>query len=765
MERQPGLPEPSMTRSYLEVLRKYKWLLITTSLAGATIAAIAVFRALPIYRASAKLLIERAAPQVVKVPEVLPTEAADAADYYPTQYGILKSLSLAREVATKLALQQHPEFVGTSEGKSFDLLGSIQESLRGLLEGIGVAPAARRHAAVTNRANEQEHQLLDAFLGRLKVEPVRNSRLVTISFEGRDPVLITQVVNGLAEAYMNRTIELKFNATQTAMQWLRDKVGEERKKIEQAEWALQAFRQQENILSPQGGEEILVKKIAALNDIYVQARVKRLEIESQAQILQRIAKDPKLVEAFPLVLQNQFIQTLKANYVTLEMDLSELSNRYNFKHPALTSKESQLNALKDNVNHGVEQIRQSIEMQSQLARAMEEYVRNLLDETKGEVFAFHQKAIQYGVLQREVQAQNEIYNLLLKRLNETGVTEQLRVGNASLIDSAEVPTVPVKPRKTLDTLFGLLVGLGVGLSIAFGLTALDTTIRTPDDLERYLGFPCLGAIMQFRLPKEESGGRELIVQVRPHSPEVEAFRTIRTSIMLARSELPSKALLVTSVTPNEGKTLVTANLAVALAQAGRKVLLVDTDMRKPRLGKLFRIDGEGPGLEHRTSMPEDGYNSALSSSTDASTGALVEILRKGASLDEAVRPTEVEGLSLIPCLTSIPYSSELLESGQLAAFIASAKERYDFVLFDSPPLMAVTDAAVLASRVDGVVLVVKSDAIPRALLRQAMAMLADVKATVVGGILNRVDVRRDRSYYYSYNYKYQYTYNGYRKTA
>src|SRR2546422_738443 len=194
MERLPSRQEPPIARSYLEVLRKYKWLLITTSLAGAIIAAISALRAIPIYRASAKLLIERAAPQVVKVPEVLPTEAADAADYYPTQYGILKSLSLAREVVTKLALQQHPEFVGTPEEKSFDLLGSMQGSLRGWLEGIGVAPSARRHAAVTSRADQQEHQIVEAFLGRLRVEPVRNSRLVTLSFEGRDPVLITQIV-------------------------------------------------------------------------------------------------------------------------------------------------------------------------------------------------------------------------------------------------------------------------------------------------------------------------------------------------------------------------------------------------------------------------------------------------------------------------------------------------------------------------------------------------------------------------------------------
>ena len=525
MERLTSLQESPNIQSNLEVLRTYKWLLITTSLVGAIIAAISALGAIPIYRASAKLLIERAAPQVVKVPDLLPTEEALATDFYPTQYGILKSFSLARAVVTNLDLQQHPEFVGTPEEKSFDLLGSIRGGLRGVLEGIGIAPAARRHAAVTSTADALERQIVEAFLGRLKVDPVRNSRLVTISFEGRDPALIAQIVNTLAEAYMNLTIELKLNTAQAAMQWLRDKVGEERQKIEQAERALQAFRERENILSAQGSEEVLVRKLAALNDMHIQTRVKRLEIDSQVQLLQRIAKDPKMMEAFPLVMQNQFIQTLKSNYATLEMTLSELSDRYDFKHPALQHKASQLNSLKGNVNQGVEQIRQSVEMQSQLARAMEEYVRNLIDETKRETFAFHQKAIQYGVLQREVQAQNEVYTLLLKRLNETGMTDQLRVGNVSLIDPAQVPTMPVNSEKKKKIIIGLLAGLGVGVGIAFGLSALDTTIRTPNDLEQVLGFPFLGAIRRFQIPKKELEREELIVQAQSHSLEAEVFRT------------------------------------------------------------------------------------------------------------------------------------------------------------------------------------------------------------------------------------------------
>jgi polysaccharide biosynthesis transport protein len=737
MESQSAPQEAPVIRYYLQILRKYKWLLITTSLIGATIAAISAFRSPPIYRASAQLLIERAAPQVMRLPEVRPEEV-DTGDYYPTQYGILKSRSLAREVMHKLSLQQHPAFVRAPGEKKPGLTDSIRGTLQERLTGIELLRPPQPQPWTAPAEDEQERRIIGAILRSLRVEPVRNSRLVTLSFEGRDPELIAQIVNALAEAYMNRTVELKFNAAQTAMQWLKDKVAEERKSIEEAEQTLQTFRERENILSPEGGEEVLVKKIATLNDLYVQMRVRGLEMEGQAQMLQRIAKDPKLVEAFPLVMQNQFIQTLKANYTTLELDLSELIDRYGYKHPSLQRKESQLGALRSNMGQGVTQVRQSVEMQAQLARQMEEYVRQLIDETRREVFAFHQKAIQYGVLQREVQAQNEIYNLLLRRLHEAGVTEQLRIGNATVIDSAEVPTVPVKPNKSRNTLVGLLVGLGIGVAMASALSGLDTTIRTPDHLQQ-LGLPFLGAIMRFRIPKEASGLGELIVHVQPHSPVAEAFRNVRTSVILARAELPSKALLLTSVAPGEGKTVVTVNLAAALAQAGRKVLLVEADMRKPRLGKIFHVEAEGPGLP--------------------------QILGEGIPLEAAVRPTAVERLSLITCPTIPQNPSELLESERLAALIASAKERYDFVLFDSPPLMAVTDAAVLASRVDGVALVVKGKTIPRELMQQALATLTEARATVIGAVLNMVDIRRDGPSPHGYHYKYYGKYYGRRDTA
>lgn len=741
MELQPIPREPPAVLSHLRVLRKYRWLLITTSLVGAILASLAGFRHTPIYRASVQLLIERASSQMVKLPEILQNET-ESGDYVATQLTLLKSRALAREVTTKLALAEQLEFAGPEEEKTFSLLdvvaslqGYLKGVLKGVLEGSGLLGAPPIAPEMTSGADEPDRWLINAFLDRLTVTPISGTRMLTISFEGRDRVLITQIVNSMAEVYINRTVELKFNAGKTAMEWLRQKVTEERKKIEQAETALQAFRERENILSAEGGEQILVKKIAALNDLYVQSRVKRLEVEAQTQVLQRVAKDPNLADAFPLVMQNQFLQTLKANHAALEADVNELSERYGVKHPGLQRKELQLNTLKSSVNMSMDKIRQNLELQAQMARVIEDSVRSLAEETKQEVFGFHQKAIQYGVLQREVQAQSEIYNLLLKRLYEAGVTEQVRMGNASVIDAAEVPTVPINPKKAQKTMVGLLVGLGAGLGIAFGLNVLDTSVHTPDDIEQGIGLPFLGAISKFQFPRDASGGEELIVQTRPNSAAAEAFRNVRTSVVLLRSDLAKRALLITSVGPEEGKTLVVANLAVALALAGRRVLAVDADMRRPRLGKIFGMTGVVPGL--------------------------VQVLGEGLPLEDAVRPTSIERLSLLICPTSPSNPSELLDSERLATLIASAKEQYDFVLFDSPPLMAVTDPLILAPRLDGVILVVKGGGPPRELLLRAANILADVNATLLGGVLNLVDPRA--ASYYGYGYKYYYAYKYYRK--
>lgn len=738
MESQ-GLPLEPPIRSYLKVFKKYRWLVITASLVGAILAAAISFQTTPVYRASAQILIERAPPQLVNIPEISATQSGGE-DYYPTQYGILKSRSMAKEVVTKLDLQAHPEFTGTSKDKSSSLTGVLAPAMglsRRLLEQVGLRsvsrdPQTRQWSTATGEGRER--RIIDALLGRMSVEPVRNSRLVKISFDGHDPALAMQVANSLAETYMTRTVELKFSAAQIALQWLRDRVAEERKKIEHAEHALEVFRERENIMSPEGDEQILVRKLGTLNDTFVQMRVRRMEMETQGQILQRVAKDPKLADAFPLVMQNQFLQTLKANHAALESDVTVLSERYGLKHPSLQEKELRLNNLKGSLNLGIEQVRQSVDLQSQIARVMEEFIRNLIEETKREVFKFNSIAVRYAVLKREIETQKEIYNLLVRRLHETGVTEQVRLGNVTMIDPAEVPTVPVKPQKTKNTLIGLLAGAGLGLAVAFGLSALDTTIRTPDDLEQGLNLPFLGAVIQFQVRRGASGKQELIVLERPHSAAAEGIRNVRTNVMLARPEFPSKALLVTSVAPLEGKTFLCTNLAVVLAQAGRKVLLVDADMRKPRVHKIFEDSGDGPGLP--------------------------EILRDGTPLEAAVRPTQVEGLSILPCFSVPANPSELLESDRFTTLIAAAKERYDFVLVDSPPLMAVTDAAILASRLDGVVVVMKGDTIPRELALRGMSMLADVKATLLGGVLNMVNARSDSAYYYAYSYKYYRKYYG-----
>lgn len=726
MEFGPLFRNPPNARFYRLGLARYWWLLLLTSLIGAAIAVYLSSQAPPMYRASAQLLVERTPPHVVDFTDVSPSEE-NAAMVALSQRLIFLRLTLSPNAETRVRRvyrDRHREEHYLTQQAILQSGSLAQEAVAHLLRqydvGSGVPPPAGEAGSASS-----DRQRIRALLGRLRVERAQESRILTISLEGPDPILVTNIINSLTEAYLDLLVEQRVAAIQSARRWLQARVGEERTRTELAERALQVFREQEHILSPQGDEHILLGKMAALNELSVQTRIRRLESEAQTQMFHRMAKDAKLVETFPLVVQNEFIQTLKTNYVAVELEHAELSRRYGLKHPALHGYESQLHTLKGSIAQGIDRIRQSVEMQAQLARSLEADVRRMLEDVKRESFAFHRKAIQDRLLQYEVQSQREMYVFLLRRLHELRVVEQLRVGNASVLDPAEAPAGPIGSRRGRNTVVGLLVGLVIGWGIALGFASADPTVRTVDDLITDTGLPCLGEILQFQRPQEG----ELIMHRHPHSPIAEAFRHVRTSLILARSQLFCNALVITSIGPEEGKTTVTANLAVALAQAGRRVLLVDADMRRPRLAEIFQVSAEGPGL--------------------------AQVLGEGCSLDGAVRPTVIEHLSMLPCTTIPENPSELLATDRLPALIASLKERYDFVLFDSPPMLPVSDATILASHLDAVVMVVRAGRTPRAPLRRAIATLTEMHAHVLGGVLNMINPRVGSSYAYAYSSRYQ----------
>jgi capsular exopolysaccharide synthesis family protein len=429
------------------------------------------------------------------------------------------------------------------------------------------------------------------------------------------------------------------------------------------------------------------------------------------------------------VTQSGLIQALKQNHADLVRQSLELKEKYGEKHPRMLALQDEIRSIRSAITDEIQKIAKSVEIQYKVAAAKEQGLIKALEQAKKEVNELNKKAIQYGVLKREVESNRQLYDMVLKRGKETALTSGLKSTNIFIVDRAEVPLRPVKPQVARTALLAAVIGLMLGVGLAFFLEFLDRTIHGPNEVKRYLGVPFLGPVGVTDLEENGRGG-ELVVLAEPRSSFAESLRTIRTNVVFSFTEPTQNSLVITSAGPQEGKTLISANLAVIMAQMGRRVLLVDGDMRRPRVHKVFGTSGE-PGLSNL-------------------------ILGK-CPPEAALRDTRIRPLKLLPAGTIPPNPSEILASRRMEDLLGQMKQQFEFVIFDSPPLLSVTDAAVLGGQVDGTILVVKASETSREHARRALDHLLDVKARVLGVVLNQVDFDKER-YYYSYYYRY---YQGY----
>jgi capsular exopolysaccharide synthesis family protein len=496
----------------------------------------------------------------------------------------------------------------------------------------------------------EEKDPISAFILKLNVEPVRNSRLLNLQFEGKDPQKITTIVNSLAELYIKQDLEMRTRASKEAVTWLMEQIGTIKKKLEESENALVKYMEQEKIT----GSPDLEKK----------------------------DKETGLVE------------TLKQEQLKLEVEVSEISRRYGPKHPQMVKLLSELESIK-----------------AKLAGE----TQNMIDLNK--------KAAKYTILKREVDSNREIYETLLKRAKETGVSQQLELSNIRIVDPAEVPEAPVKPNKMSNIMAACFFGLIAGVALAFFVEYLDNTIKDPDDVNIYIGLPFLGYIPSAKKEAKAEEEIDLIVHQKPRSVISEAYRSIRTSILFAFADKPAKTLLITSSNPGEGKTTSVINLGTTMANTGEKVLLVDADMRCSRLHKSFGLTKEN---------------------------GLSDYLVGNITLDTAIKPTRVENLSIVSAGSTPPNPAELLHSGRMKTFLDEAKKRFDRIIIDPTPILTVTDAAILANVVDGVIMLVRAGKTPIEVVIRSKEKLLEAKANIIGVLLNNIDIGQESYYYYYY---------------
>lgn len=706
---------------YVRVVYKRRWVAIPAFLIVFTIGAINSFRTTPIYEAHTQVLIEKDTPKVGNLQTMFQdSDGWYTDDFYQTQIRILESRSLARQTAELMKLQQRP-MPTVDSGGPINITGMLWGAAGWVKHQIvGASPKPPTPASA--EPTDPMAPYTGMVLGSLSVSPVRNSRLVDIGFSSVDPQLAADMANAHAKAYIQQNAEMKYSASKDATDWLSDRLAEQRKKVEESEAALQKYKEEHDAVAVEDRQNIVVQRLADLNGAATKAKMARIEKESEYNQIKAVQGTPA-IETVPAVMSNEYLQKLKSQIGDLQRQEAQLAEKYGDRHPEMVKVRTALQTEQAKLDSEINKVVESVKAEYQAALAQENSLVGALNTQKADALALNRKGIEYSVLSREAESNRQVYEALLQRTKETGISGELKSSNIRVVDSAEVPTRPVLPQRQRDLSVATINGLVLALGLVFLFEYLDNRIKSPQELRAHLGLPFLGMI-----PAIDSSGPTLLHNGVP--PQfAEAIRGVRTNVLFSSADEGVRMIVVTSAGPGEGKSMFSSNLSVSLAQAGQRVLHIDADMRRPRVHEIFELSQE-PGLSN--------------------------LLVGDCKPSEAVKITTVQNLCVLPAGMIPPNPAELLGSKRCTEYFATLSEHFDWVIIDSPPVLAVSDASILANSATGVLFVVGADQTSRRTAKAAVDQLHSVQAHVIGAVLNRVDLDRN-AYYYSTYYRKEYS--------
>ncbi|MEW5009167.1 MAG: polysaccharide biosynthesis tyrosine autokinase [Cycloclasticus sp.] len=692
-------------RQYWQTIMQHKTGILSFSFVVTLLTILVVYSMTPVYRATATLLIESQQAKVVSIEEIYGLDSSNT-EYYLTQFEILKSRRLAENVIRQYNLVEHPEFNQTP---------FISFSWR------DIAAQFMPDLAAQEPSQEDVFQgVVDAFIGRLSIAPVRKTQLVKISFDAFDRVFAAKIANAIGEAYIDSNLEAKLSLTIKATSWLNERLGGLKEKLSQSEQALQAFRDREQIVGSGGGLDIANRELDLLAAKLVDSKRARLEVEGlYSEIKAMGANAPaETYESIPAVLRHPVIQSYKESMLKVEQKKSELSKRYGFKHPKMVAVTAELSSARSLLNTQIMSVVRGIENKYRIARQSERALQGSMGKNKQNIQGLMGKSYQLKELEQEVKTNRALYDSFFTRLNETTATSSLESANARLSDPAVAPRIPAKPKKKLIVILSLLVSLMFAVVCAFLLESLNNSIKTAADVQEKLAQAMLGLLPELKDKAERASYLQYIEE--PKSGFSESVRTIRTGLVLSSLDNPHKVIAVTSTVPGEGKTSVAFSLAYSLGQLER-VLLIDADMRRPSIGKFLAYASGAPGLSN--------------------------LVAGTATLEECIHSHEKTGIDVMSSGIIPPNPLELLSSQRFATVLQELEGRYDRIVIDTAPCQAVSDALVLSKLVGSMVYVVKADDTSASQVKAGLKRLLDVEAPVAGVVLNRVSVDKGSRYY------------------
>lgn len=705
-----------------QVIVRRKWTILTffliTTIAGVT----ASFLMTSIYRSGVTLLINRETPKVVEYQDIAPGAAASSShDFYETQYGLLKSRALASRVVEELGLLQRAD---SSVEQDVFLWGRLKSALN-VAFGIG----QDSNDTSSNEDREQiKEDLVDQIQEGLTVEPVENSQLVKVYYDSPDPELSARVTNALAQAFITTNMERRYDATSYARDFLQDRLLQIKARLGEAEQKLAEYANRHNIINVDENQSLVAQELQEMSGALAAAQEERAKSEA---IFQEMQESPG--QGLPQILESAIIQELKQNLGQLEGEYGKSLFVYKPDYPMMVQLQDRIAHVKARIREEVENVRGAIRSNYEAALALERLLQEKVQVAKQKFKDLNQRSIQYQVLKRETDANRQFYEGLLQRYKEVSVAGGVGLNNISVVDPARVPDAAYKPDITLNALIAMVIGLIGGIGLAFLFDHLDDTLKESDEMEQALGLATLGFIPLLKTRNKtllEGEALALISHEDKRSAFAEAYRSVRTALQFSTSEGAPKSLLVTSTGKGEGKSTTAVSLSIHFAQTGQKVLLIDADLRNPSLHRALGV-GNDLGLTHH--------------------------LAGEATPVEISRPTVVPHLFLITSGPLPPDPVGLLGGAKMASLLSMAREKFDYVIVDGPPVLGLADALVLGNLVAGTLFVVSAGETRRAFAQGAIKRLRTGQTRILGGIITKFD-RRSHGSGYGYSYYSDYYY-------
>lgn len=725
----PELPaHDSPLGEYLRILVKRKWIVLACLVTIFAVVAVASLKMTPVYEANGSIAINK--PDTTLN---FKDSASFSLDYYDpteieTEVKILQSDLLALQVIKELNLDQRPDFGGKTTPALPSSLDLAPDPL--------LADSARTSS------------LLGGFRGSLRVALSPNSRIIEIHYRSADKQMAANVVNTLMRTYVENNFKARFESTMQASDWLSQQLVDLKMKVEVSQEKLVRYQKEHEILGMDEKQNITTAKLDELNKELTSAESERMDKEAFYRLIE--GGDPDAIASSTAgsgsnssgaQAPSALLETLSAKQADLKIQVADLSTQFGPSYPKLAQLNNQLKEVDQQIVAEMKKIASKVRGQYNAALQRENMLRDALEKQKQVANRLNESSITYTLLKRDVDSYRTLYEGLLGKLKEAGVSAGLKSNNFRIVDSARVPTSPVEPNVPRNLGFAFVLGLTSGIGLAFLLEGLDNTVRTTEQAQIISGLAPLGMIpLGSKSAREGPNSKrlvlassneavELITQVRPQSQMAESYRALRTSLLLSSLGAPPKVIMVTSALPQEGKSTTSINTAVVLAQKGVRVLLVDADLRRPSIHKTL---GMGP---------RSGLSNVLTGST---------------TLEQAITRTPIlPNLHILPAGTPPPNPAELLASSNMRDVLAELREKYDHIVVDTPPTLSVTDAVVLSPRADAIVLVIRSGHTTKQALRRSRDILMQVNARVAGVLLNAVDLSSpDYYYYYEYQGKY-----------